>query len=103
MAITAQNAALTYFAEVARHNDFTNPEVTPPVNAEGLGVIGDERAKSSWDEVREEDKPVVEIVDERVLSEQRMWNRWEETGEAMVDDWGVKEEGDEVQRAAPAA
>lgn len=46
-----------------------NLEVIFLVNVEGFGVIGDERVKSLWDEVREEDKLVVEIVDERVLSE----------------------------------
>lgn len=92
MSITAQDAALSYFAEVARGGDFINPEVIPSVrvneteNADGEGV-------SSWDKVREEDKPVVEVIDEKVLEEQRMWNRWEESGVAESGEWDEKGEG----------
>ncbi|KAK0392858.1 hypothetical protein NLU13_2352 [Sarocladium strictum] len=103
IAIKAQKASVAYLAEVARCEDYANPEVVPVVR-ENLGIVGEEEeqgGRSAWDQVREEDKPVVEVVDESVLRELRMWDRWEETGEAE-EDWGAKEDG-EVRGAAPAA
>jgi hypothetical protein len=93
MSITAQDAALSHLAEVAGHQDFTNPEVVPPVRANDVDETenADGEGVSSWDEVREGDKPVVEMIDGKVLEEQRMWNRWEESGVAESGDWGEKD------------
>lgn len=94
MSITAQDVALSYLAEVARDEDFTNPEVIPPVRVNDMEETENAECEdvSSWDEVREEEKPVVEMIDEKMLEEQRMWTRWEESGVAESGDWDKKEE-----------
>ncbi|KAH8180156.1 hypothetical protein LIA77_01675 [Sarocladium implicatum] len=92
IAVTAQVSALKYLVEVAASDDFENPEIVV-VNEEKSEDDDEkyERARKAWEELGEEQKPAVEWVSETVLREQRMWNRWEETGVAELDV--VQEEG----------
>lgn len=62
------------------------------VKSEGEGDHADcEQAQKTWEELGEEHKPAIEWVSETVLREQRMWNRWEETGVAEAD---LQQEGE---------
>lgn len=84
IAVRAIDSAAHFLHDVAMASGFVNPPITVMARPKN------EHVEDNWDQLRDEQKPPVHMVDKKAIMEEvkqlRRWRKFEQTGQAPDSD-----------------